>query len=105
MDKARTEKGGSVKLFLAAVGKRYRIQRAYLYGSQARGNAKEWSDIDIAIVSPDFDTANLFDERIQLMRIAAEIDDRIEPHPFSPEDFESICPLAHEIKRFGIQMA
>jgi predicted nucleotidyltransferase len=28
-----------------------RIQRAYLFGSHAKGTAHEWSDIDVAIVA------------------------------------------------------
>lgn len=44
----------SLRQFLAAVRKQRRVEAAYLYGSQTRGTATEWSDIDVAVVSPDF---------------------------------------------------
>ncbi|MDZ7365242.1 MAG: nucleotidyltransferase domain-containing protein [candidate division KSB1 bacterium] len=31
-----------------------RLEAVYLFGSNAKGNTEEWSDIDLAIVSPDF---------------------------------------------------
>lgn len=92
----------SVQRFLAAM--RQRVQAAYVYGSQVKGTAVQWSDIDLAVVSPDF-SADLFQERLALMRLAAQIDDRIEPHPFTPEDFNDTDPLASEIRRTGVQVA
>ena len=55
----------------------------------------------MAVISPDF-SENLFDERLKLMKIAANIDDRIEPHPFRVKDFDSSNPLASEIQKHGI---
>jgi uncharacterized protein len=93
----------SVKRFLAALRLRKQVARAYVYGSQTRGNAREWSDIDVAIVSADF-SKDFFEERLILMRLASEIDDRIEPVPFTPETFCSSDPLASEIMRTGIRI-
>ena len=58
----------------------------------------------MAVISPDF-SDDLFEERLRLMRIAAFIDDRIEPHPFKAEDFESSNPLVSEIKKYGILLS
>ena len=44
----------SVKRFLAAVQQQRRIEAAYVYGSQVKGTATQWSDIDLAMISPDF---------------------------------------------------
>ena len=93
----------SVERFLAVVRRRLRVDAAYLYGSQAVGSARPWSDIDVAVVSPDF-SDDLFQERVNLMRWAAEIDDRIEPQPFTPERFGPNDPLAHEISRHGVRL-
>ena len=30
------------------------VERVYLFGSQAAGNAHEWSDVDVIVVSDDF---------------------------------------------------
>jgi predicted nucleotidyltransferase len=94
----------SVEQFLAAIQQRQRIEAAYLYGSQVKGAATDWSDIDLAIISPDFST-DLFQEQLNLMRLAAQIDDRIEPRPFRPQDFNIGEPLVNEIRRTGIQIA
>lgn len=40
----------SVDLFLASVRQRYPVAEAWLYGSRARGDAREDSDVDLALV-------------------------------------------------------
>jgi predicted nucleotidyltransferase len=94
----------SVERFLTALRRVRRVEAAYLYGSQVHGDAREWSDIDLAVVSPDFQ-GDLFQERVMLLRLAAEVDDRIEPSPFTPADFIPANPLAHEIRRSGVRVA
>ncbi len=99
---AKTENiENNVSRYINELRKQYRVQAAYIYGSHSRGNAAAWSDIDVAVISPDF-SDDLFEERLKLMKIAAIIDDRIEPHPFGVEDFESDDPLASEIQKHGI---
>ncbi len=74
---------------------------AYLYGSYAKGRQHKWSDIDVAVISSEFDD-DRFDERVRLTMIASEIDDRIEPVPFRPDTFVDEDPLVWEIKKEGI---
>jgi len=93
----------SVERFLAVVRQRLRVEAAYLYGSQAMGSAGPWSDIDVAAISPDF-SEDLFQDRIALIQWAAEIDDRIEPQPFTPDRFGPNDPLASEISRSGVRL-
>lgn len=93
----------SVERFLEVVRQRLRVEAAYLYGSQAAGSARPWSDIDVVMVSPDF-SDDLFQERVTLMQWAAAIDDRIEPQPFTPERFGPNDPLAHEIACHGVRL-
>ncbi len=89
--------------FIDHVGKQRRVAKAYLYGSHAKGSAGKWSDIDLAIVSPDF-SDDLFSERVFLMKLALQIDDRIEPSPFRPEDFTRENPLVNEISISGMEL-
>ncbi|MDD5171023.1 MAG: nucleotidyltransferase domain-containing protein [Syntrophales bacterium] len=79
------------------------VESAYLFGSFACNVAHRWSDIDVAIISPDFSTDRLT-ERIRLMQLSAEIDSRIEPIPFRTSDFNDEDPLAEEIKKRGIPL-
>jgi len=103
MAKPNDQVNEAIRVFVREAGKKYNIVRAYLYGSFSKGTHSEWSDIDLAIVSPDF-TEDIFEDRLNLMRLAASIDDRIEPHPFNLERFNCNDPLADEIQREGIQI-
>jgi predicted nucleotidyltransferase len=93
----------SINAFLAAVAKERRITAAYLYGSETRGEAGPWSDIDVAVISPDF-ADNLFDAQLSLMLLAAKVDERLEPRAFTPETFHPNNPLAGEIRATGIRI-
>lgn len=91
-----------VNRFLAKLEKEgITVESAYLFGSYAKGAENEWSDIDVAIISPDL-TDDRFNERIRLTKIAQNVDSRIEPVPFRPDTFVEEDPLVWEIKRKGI---
>lgn len=92
-----------IRKYISQVKKKKNVSKAYLYGSYAKGNAGKWSDIDIAIVSPDF-SEDLFQERVLLMKLALSVDERIEPSPFRMEDFKQDNPLVSEISTSGIEI-
>ena len=80
------------------------VDKAYLFGSYAKGKTWEGSDIDICIVSSQFGK-NYQEEKSLLNRLTLKIDVRIEPVPFNQSDFgNKYDPLVAEIKRFGIQI-
>lgn len=76
----------------------------YVFGSYARGNSNQDSDIDLALIFKNFDDSKRFDIQVQLMLLASKIDTRIEPHPISHDDFYSDNPFVAEIKKTGIQL-
>ncbi len=76
------------------------IEKVLLFGSYMRGQAKEDSDIDIAIVSPAFKGDRYLDRR-SIIPFRRGIDSRIEPIPFTSEDFARGGILIDEIKRTG----
>ena len=79
------------------------ILAAYLYGSYAVGNPHQDSDIDVAIVSPDFSDAHI-DDWVRLNVPASHIDARMEVVGFRPEQFRDEHPLVWEIKTKGIKI-
>ncbi|MFP4024770.1 MAG: nucleotidyltransferase domain-containing protein [Thiohalospira sp.] len=81
------------------------IEKVYLFGSYAKGNSTEDSDIDVALIFTKLDDSERFDIQVQLMMLAAQIDSRIEPHPISHDDFVSGNPFVIEIKKTGIEVA
>jgi hypothetical protein len=79
------------------------IEKAYLYGSYAKGNATEHSDIDIALISNDF-VGDRFDDRLKMTSSIIKTDSRLEPLPYRPEDFQMNDPLVVEILSTGIEL-
>jgi uncharacterized protein len=79
---------------------RFDVWRLYLFGSHAKGTAREDSDIDLAIFL-DRDEIDKIDEDVQLLRLASDIDFRIEPHSFSRKDFGNADPFIREIITTG----
>ncbi len=82
--------------------KKYKITKAYLFGSYARGMYDEDSDIDIALVMENIN--DHFDTQINLMKLRRKIDTRIEPHPFGAEEFNESYPFVFEILKTGIEV-
>lgn len=85
--------------FAAAVKEQLSCKAVYLFGSLAKGNFNEDSDIDIAVVLDDY--PDNFEMRLALMRIRRNIDSRIEPHPIRISEFNEGNPLAHEVLKYG----
>lgn len=82
----------------------YPVKAAFLFGSYAKGKAREHSDIDICIVSPSFGK-NYFNEMVTLKNISSDIDLRIEPIPMALDDLDDkYSTLASEIKKYGISL-
>ncbi|MFX0196087.1 MAG: nucleotidyltransferase domain-containing protein [Candidatus Hodarchaeota archaeon] len=101
-----TEVRQIIKRFVDTLAKKgIRIDQVVLYGSYASGNVHADSDIDIAIISPDFGK-DRFEEGKLLLQTAWRIDPRLQPVPISSEAFErnTWVPLLHEIKEKGIQI-
>ncbi|MCK9401625.1 MAG: nucleotidyltransferase domain-containing protein [Bacteroidales bacterium] len=82
-----------------AVNANYEFIRIFLFGSYAKGNYNDDSDIDIAVVFKDY--SNLIDMQLELMRLRRKIDSRIEPHPFREYEFELSNPIVNEIIKYG----
>ena len=64
------------------------IQCGVIFGSHARGHTNAWSDIDLLVVSPRFDSERKRADVNLLWRVAARTDSRIEPIPVGQHQFE-----------------
>lgn len=81
------------------------VEKMIVFGSQAKGSAKPWSDVDVCVVSKAFG-ADRHTERVALMHLQNDDTMDIEPHPYSPSDlFDQWDPLAHEIRTYGITVS
>ena len=94
-----------INRFLSRLQKHIVIKEVYLYGSHAKENSGKYSDIDIAVVSPDFKNSTPFDRLVFLGKIAWEAQTPIiEAVGYTPNEFSTKSPLEFpsEIKSHGI---
>jgi len=79
------------------------IKEAILFGSYATGNYREWSDIDIALVSDIF-MSDRIDDKDKIRNITLSVSSEIEVIPFTPKDFNVGNPFVKQILRTGIKL-
>jgi predicted nucleotidyltransferase len=74
------------------------VEKIILFGSYANGNPHEWSDIDLVVVSPDFENVGLWERIKMISKAICEIFEPIEAIPMTPEEWERgdsmICEFA-----------
>lgn len=89
--------------FAEVIGKEKQVFKVILYGSYSRGVHDIDSDIDVAVISPDF-TGDRTEDQFWLLQKRRDIDLRIEPMPFRPEDFVPDDPFVREIVETGLEV-
>ena len=80
------------------------IDSAYLFGSYANGRPKSYSDVDVAVVSPEFGK-NYIDETVFLMDAFHGTGLMVEPHVFTRDEYKEATEgtfLYDEVLRKGI---
>ena len=100
------DKGDAIKIaqrYVSNLMEKYNIERAYLYGSFAKGTNHADSDIDLAIVLTST-FSDIIDVQIDFLQMRTEEDLLIEPHPFRKEDFNTNNPVVAEILNYGIEI-
>ncbi len=82
------------------------VRFAVLFGSRASGSGDTWSDIDLLVISPDFDDVFPRTKIDLLWRIAARVDSRIEPLPCGERQWleDESTPIIETARREGIQI-
>jgi uncharacterized protein len=93
------------KLFIQKLDKEgFDVRKAYLFGSYASGNANKDSDIDVCVISQNFGR-DYIAEMVQLRKISLQIDSRIEPIPFCPDDInDPYSAIASEVRKNGVHI-
>ena len=78
--------------------------RAILFGSFARGDADQSSDIDLVVIAPEFDAERDFDTIKTLWETTLLADNRIEPIPCGEREWESGDgrPIIEMARREGV---
>jgi len=84
--------------------KKISVKQAYLFGSYAKNKQKDWSDIDVAVVSSKFKGKVDPYEFLWLSLRDIDVKRGLEPVGFSLADFKNGDPLVKEIKKNGIRI-
>lgn len=87
---ARTEE--IVRQTVERLRERVRVHQVILFGSHARGEADEWSDVDLAVVSPDF--AHMSHRKLMdlLVEVILAVDPCVEVRPYTPGNLKDARP-------------
>jgi predicted nucleotidyltransferase len=95
-DALRISKGYLQRVQSSDVG----FSEAWLFGSYAKGNQHDNSDIDIAIVLKD-NVIHSFETEVKLMVIRKGDETLIEPHTFTKDEFNDNVPIVSQIIKYG----
>ena len=90
----------TIEKICSVLASRPQIEKALLYGSRAKGNYKNGSDIDLTLVGgPDLTMMVLY-------RIMDEIDDLLLPYTFDLSIFNHISDpeVIEHIQRVGVRL-
>lgn len=79
-----------VRGFISRLTSEIAVEEVILFGSYAHGNAKEHSDIDLAIISDWFRDKTRIENMQYLSRVAANYNSLIEALPFTPEEYRNL---------------
>lgn len=92
--------------YISLASKVFKIDEAYLFGSYAYGKPKQYSDVDIALVSPDFEYIPEDILLKMLFKMARNIDPIIEPIPLTVEEKNNpqLGSIAIDIVKKGIRL-
>ena len=74
-----------------------RVEVVILYGSYANGRAGEWSDIDLAVISPDFEGLSTWDRQERIARASVGRAYRLSPIGYPSSEYHN--PDRHSFLR------
>ncbi len=80
---------GILDQYISKIKQSFDPKYVILFGSYARGEQKEFSDIDIAVVFEKYQGENILEDSAFLFRLAWEVDSRIEPVILSLDNDDS----------------
>ena len=75
----------------------------YLFGSAARDEMHNNSDIDIAVISKEF-TSDICNNYAEIALFVPNVSWDIEPHPVFIEDMQKTTPFTSDILKDGVKL-
>lgn len=93
----------ALRKYAASLGEGLRIEAIILFGSYAKGEPGEWSDFDVAVISPNFEGTGLAERQETLAKLSLGTDPRISPIGYPSSEYHNPGPhsFLREIVRTG----
>ncbi|MDR1540825.1 MAG: nucleotidyltransferase domain-containing protein [Clostridiales bacterium] len=101
MDKIVNE---NVTKYARNITSKFNPKAVYLYGSYAKGTARENSDIDVAVVFDKLDDGTYMSVFGNLFVLAADVDARIEPNLILDDGDVDKYSMLYEVQRTGVRI-
>ncbi len=92
-----TELDASISDFVQLLERGIRVEAIVLYGSYAGGRPREWSDIDVAVISPDFEGVPLWRRQEIIAELTLDRDRRLAPIGYPSSEYHN--PGRHSFLR------
>ncbi|CDX03486.1 RelA/SpoT [Desulfitobacterium hafniense] len=93
-----------IESYVQKIGKQIPIEKAILFGSYAKGNYDNESDIDIAIFSDYFVNLEGIDAFKLLFMPTLSYDKDLQPLAFTMDDYKDSLGVVEEIIKTGIEI-
>ncbi len=83
--------------FVSLLSEAVNVETIVLYGSYANGSPDEWSDVDIAVISPDFEGRSTWDRQEIIARATVGRAYRLAPIGYPSSEYHN--PGRHSFLR------
>ena len=83
--------------FLGLLSGAVRVEAVVLYGSYVNGSPDEWSDIDVAVISPDFEGVPINERQSMISKLTYERVSGIAPIGYPSSEYHN--PGRHSFLR------
>ena len=84
-----TELTKAIDDFIQFLQQGIRVEAVILYGSYASGTPNEWSDIDVAVISPDFESLTVPQRQRLITKTTLRRHRRITPMGYPSSEYHS----------------
>jgi hypothetical protein len=97
------ELSAALSEFIRLLQRGINVEAVILYGSYAQGSPNEWSDIDVAVVSPDFESVPMWRRQEGIARLTVHRPAGISPIGYASSEYRNPAPhsFLREILRTG----
>ncbi len=76
----------TLSVFVKRVNKKYSPHKIILFGSYARGEAKESSDVDVLIVADNYEKKKWFDRSVEFHKLTSDLEPDINVIAITPDE-------------------